>query len=98
MQPATGYRLHRDLLPVIRVASLRAMLAISAAMDLELCLMDVDTAFLYAPIKEGVFIRQPLGFSDGTSKVCHLHRCLNGLKLSPREFSELLRDWLISHG
>jgi hypothetical protein len=78
--------------------SLRVMLAISAAMDLELCLMDVDTAFLYAPIKEDVFIRQPLGFSDGTSKVCHLQRCLYGLKLSPREFNELLRDWLISHG
>jgi hypothetical protein len=26
-----------------------------------------------------VYIRQPLGFSDGTSKVCHLKRCLNGL-------------------
>jgi hypothetical protein len=26
-----------------------------------------------------VYIRQPLGFSDGTSKVCHLKRCLYGL-------------------
>jgi hypothetical protein len=46
--------------PVIRMASLFVMLAISAAMDLDLCLMDIDTAFLYAPIKEDVFTA--LGF------------------------------------
>jgi hypothetical protein len=48
---------------------MRAMLAISAAMDLELCLMYIDTAFLYAPIKEDVFIKRPMGFIDGTSKL-----------------------------
>jgi hypothetical protein len=56
-----------------------AMLAISPAMDLELCLTDIDTAFMYAPIKEDIFIRQPLGFSYGTAKVCHLKLCLYGL-------------------
>jgi hypothetical protein len=29
---------------------------------------------------EYVYIRQPLGFSDGTLTLCHLKRCLNGLK------------------
>jgi hypothetical protein len=66
--------------PVIRMASLRLFLAIAAARDLELYQLDIDIAFLYAPIKEDVYIRQPLGFSDGTSKVCHLGRCLYGLK------------------
>jgi hypothetical protein len=54
--------------PVIRMASLRLFLAIAAARDLELCQLDIDMAFLYARIKEDVYIRQPLGFSDGTSK------------------------------
>jgi hypothetical protein len=36
--------------------------------------------FLYTLIKEDVYIHQPLGFIDGTSKVCHLTRCLYGLK------------------
>jgi hypothetical protein len=67
-------------------------------MDLELCIMDIDAAFLYAPIKENIFIRHPLSFSDGTSKVCLLQRCLYGLRQSPREFNKLLRDWLVSHG
>jgi hypothetical protein len=61
---------------VFRMASLRLFLAIAAARDLELCQLDIDTAFLYAPTKEDVYIRQPLGFTDGTSKVCHLKRCL----------------------
>jgi hypothetical protein len=56
----------------IRMASLRLFLAIAVARELELCQLDIDTAFLYAPIKEDVYIRQPLGFFDGTSKVCHL--------------------------
>jgi hypothetical protein len=30
--------------------------------------------------------------------VCHLKRCLYGLKLSPREFNILLRDWLVENG
>jgi hypothetical protein len=76
---------------VIRMASLRLFLTITAARDLELCQLDIDTTFLYAPIKEDVYIRQPLGCSDGTSKVCHLKRCLYGLKQSPREFNMILR-------
>jgi hypothetical protein len=42
---------------VIRMANLRLSRAIAAARDLELCLLDIDTAFLYAPIKEDVYIR-----------------------------------------
>jgi hypothetical protein len=49
-------------------------------------------------IKEDVYIRQPLGFSDCTFKVCHLKRCLYGLKQSPRELNMLLRAWFFEHG
>jgi hypothetical protein len=45
-----------------------------------------------------VYIRQLLGISYDTSKVCHLKRCLYGLKQSPREFSMLLRAWLVDNG
>jgi hypothetical protein len=67
--------------PVIRMASLHVFLANFAAMDLELCQLDIDTAFMYAPITEDVYIRQPLGFSNGT-KVCHLKRCMYGLNIT----------------
>jgi hypothetical protein len=84
--------------PVIRMARHRLFLAVAAALDLELCQLDIDTAFLYAPIKDDLYIRQPLDFTDGSPKVCHLKRCLFGLKQSPSELSMLLRDWLVEHG
>jgi hypothetical protein len=84
--------------PVIRLASLRDFFSIAAARDLELGGLDIDTAFMHAPIKEDVYIRQPLGFDDGTTNVSQLRRCLYGLKQLPREFNELLRDWLVSLG
>jgi hypothetical protein len=84
--------------PLIRMASLRLFLAIAAARDLELCQLPIDTAFHYASITEDVYIRQPLGFSDGTSKVCHLKRCLYGLNQSPREFNMPFRAWLVDNG
>jgi hypothetical protein len=80
------------------MASHRLCIAIATARDLELCQLDIDIAFLYAPMKEDVYIRQPLGFSDGTSKVCHLKRRLYGLKQPPREFNMLLRAWLVDNG
>jgi hypothetical protein len=86
---------------VIRLASLRVFFSIAAAHDPELGGIDIDTTFIYAPTKEDVgqtcgseevYIRQPLGFDDGTPSVCHLRRCLYGMKQSPREFNKLLRD------
>jgi hypothetical protein len=67
-------------------------------MDLDVCELDIDTTVLYAPTKDGVFIRQPLGISDGTNEVRHLGRCISDLKQSPREFDELLRSWLGLNG
>jgi hypothetical protein len=40
--------------PVIRLASLRVFFSIAAARGLELSGLDIDTAFMYAPIKEDV--------------------------------------------
>jgi hypothetical protein len=77
---------------IIRMACLRLVLAINR------CQLDIGSAFVYAPIKEDVYIRQPLGFSDGTSEVCHLKRSLYGLRQSPREFNMLLRAWLVDNG
>jgi hypothetical protein len=65
------------------IANPRLFLDIFAATNLKLSQLDIDTAFLYAPINEDVYIRQPLGFSDGSSKACYLKRCLCGLKQPP---------------
>jgi hypothetical protein len=38
------------------MASLRLFLANAAARELEVCQLDIDTAFLYAPINEDAYI------------------------------------------
>jgi hypothetical protein len=93
-----GFDYTETFSPVICMANLRLFLVIAAATDLELYQLDINIAFSYAHIEEDVYIRQPLGFSHGTSKVCHLNRCLCGLKQSPREFNMLLRAWLVDNG
>jgi hypothetical protein len=64
--------------------SLRVFYTIAVARDLELGGLAIDTAFLYASIKEGVYISEPMGFDDDTWNVCHLRRCMCGLKQSRR--------------
>jgi hypothetical protein len=46
------------------MASLRLFLGIAIAMDLDLCQLDNDTEFLYAPITHDAYTRQPLGLSE----------------------------------
>jgi Reverse transcriptase (RNA-dependent DNA polymerase) len=47
--------------PVAKFTSIRTVLAISAQLGLTLRQMDVDTAFLNAPIKEDIWARMPEG-------------------------------------
>ena len=62
------------------------MLAIGAAMDLEIHQMDVKTAFLNGELEEDIYMDQPQGFvEEGTQYlVCKLKKSLYGLKQSPR--------------
>jgi hypothetical protein len=62
--------------------------------------MDVKSAFLNGPIKEEVYVEQPLGFKDSEypNHVYKLSKALYGLKRAPRAWYECLRDFLINNG
>jgi hypothetical protein len=62
--------------------------------------MDVKSAFLNGPIKEGVYVEQPLGFEDSVypTHVYKLSKALHGLKQAPRAWYECLRDFLLTNG
>ena len=47
--------------PVAKFTSIRTVLAISAQLGLHVRQMDVDTAFLNAPIKEDIWVCMPKG-------------------------------------
>jgi hypothetical protein len=88
--------------PVARGTSLRMLIAIAAAEDMELDQMDVVTAFLQASIDEEVYVRQPKGFEQlgpgGVELVCRLLKSLYGLKQSSRNWNITINVWLIEYG
>jgi hypothetical protein len=53
---------------------------------------------MYGELEETVFMRQPQGYEDGTSKVCQLKRSLYGIKQAPRFWNKRFGDFLPRHG
>lgn len=85
--------------PVSKHATLRALLAVVAARDLELQQLDIKTAFLNGVLEEKVYVRQPPGYEQGSSStVCRLHRALYGLRQAPRTWHLELKRALESIG
>jgi hypothetical protein len=73
--------------PVARLESFRILLAYATHYDFKLYQMDMKSAFLNGPIKEEVYVDQPLGFEDQEypNHVYKLHKALYGLKQAPRD-------------
>jgi hypothetical protein len=67
---------------VARFESIRILLAYDTHHSFKLYQMDIKSAFLNGPIKEEVYMEQPLGFdSEGyPNHVYKLHKMLYGLK------------------
>ncbi|KAJ9504976.1 hypothetical protein QJQ45_013241 [Haematococcus lacustris] len=77
--------------PVSKHATVRALLAIAAAADMELEHLDVMTAFLNGWLHEEIYMQQPAGYEDGTARVCRLRRALYGLRQAPRAWHARLK-------
>ena len=84
--------------PVVRYESVRCVLSLTAARDMDICQFDVETAFLNGKLDELVFMQQPEGYEDGTDRVCKLKRSLYGLKQSPRNWNARFNELLNAEG
>jgi hypothetical protein len=93
-----GVDFNETFVPVAKFTTIRCMLAIGAAMDLEIHQMDVKTAFLNGELEEDIYMDQPQGFvQDGKEHlVCKLKKSLYGLKQSPRAWYQHI-DMLFTH-
>ena len=84
--------------PVVRLETIRAILALAAVLDWDIQQMDVKGAYLNGILKEEIYMRQPEGFGDGTPRVCRLRKTLYGLKQAGREWNIELNRRLLDAG
>lgn len=80
--------------PVVRLDSVKILLAMVTKYDLEMIQFDVKTAFLYGEIEEEIYMSQPEGYSRNRDKVCILDKSLYGLKQAPRAWNKCFTDFL----
>jgi hypothetical protein len=86
--------------PVVRITSVRLILAIVAHMDLELYQMDVRIAFLYEELNEEIYMDQPLELKTKGQerKVCKLKRSIYGLKQASRQWNIKFHQAILKGG
>ena len=86
--------------PVARYTSVRSLLALANAQDLEIHQMDVKTAFLNGSLDCEIYMSQPEGFvdPDRPNHVCKLKKSIYGLKQSARCWNTTLDEYLKSVG
>ncbi|GJQ98881.1 retrovirus-related pol polyprotein from transposon TNT 1-94 [Tanacetum coccineum] len=82
---------------VARLEAVRLFIAYAAQKSFTVYQMDVNTSFLYRPLKEEVYVNQPDGFVDPhhPDKVYRLKKALYGLKQAPRAWYDELSNFLI---
>ncbi|KAI1004940.1 hypothetical protein K3495_g3273 [Podosphaera aphanis] len=80
--------------------SFRAMMAITAAHDLEIRQYDIVNAFVNAPIRGDIYCYTPKGFQkevDGKKSVLKLRKALYGFKFSPLFWYDEFVSFLLNH-
>ena len=86
--------------PTGNKSTLRVLLHVAAAKDMEIEMMDFDNAFLNGDLEEEVYMQQPAGYEDKDNPnwVWKLHKPVYGLKQAPRQWYKKLRETLVGMG
>ncbi|GJY43429.1 retrovirus-related pol polyprotein from transposon TNT 1-94, partial [Tanacetum coccineum] len=81
-----GIKFNEIFSHVVRMTTVRVVLAMCVTYDLHLEQLDVKTAFLHGNLEEEIYILQPEGFKQKGKEnlVCRLNKSLYGLKQAPR--------------
>lgn len=92
-----GYDYDETFAPVVRLETIRTILALSVAENLVIRQMDVKGAYLNGNLNETVYMHQPEGYEDKTGRTCLLKKTLYGLKQAGREWNKELDRKLHKH-
>jgi len=82
-----GYNYVETHSPVVRMETIRAILAIAPTCKLFIQQLDVKGAYLNGKLKEHMYMRQPEGHDNGTRRICLLIKMLYGLKQARQEWN-----------
>ena len=95
-----GVDFSESFAPVAKFTSIRTLLAVGAAENMEIHQMDVKTAFLNGDRDEEIDMEQPEGFEilGKEHLVCKLQKSLYGLKQAPRAWYQKMDKFLSSEG
>lgn len=84
--------------PVIKFKSIRILASLAAIHKCKMYQDDVPTAFLKGTLKEEIYMDQVPGYSEGhSSQKLRLLRTLYGLKQSPREWNQVVHQYLLDN-
>ena len=83
-----------------RIATIRAVIAMTASKGWSLHQMDVKNAFLHGDLQEEIYMEQPPGYVHVVQSefVCRLKKALYGLKQAPRAWSDKIGQYLVTIG
>ena len=84
--------------PVVKMSTVRCIIALAASKQWKLFQLDVNNAFLHGDLIEEVYMKVPEGYPNPLNKVCRLVKSIYGLRQSSRMWSDKLAISLISQG
>jgi hypothetical protein len=84
--------------PVVKYTTLRIFLAIAAVYSMQVHQLDVESAFIYAPLVEVVYMHPHLAMNIPRGHCIRLLKSLYGLRQSPRNWNTHLHEFITSLG
>lgn len=86
--------------PVVKPATIRAVLDVGVARNWPIHQLDVKNAFLQGDLEETVYMHQPPGFVDKIypNHVCKLQKTIYGLKQAPRAWNARFTKFILRLG
>ena len=79
-KPGTDYNNNGTFAPVMHFKTLHTLLAYTTINNLHLRQFDVKGAYLNRYLNKTIYMQQPLGYEDGSNKVCLQKHSIYGLK------------------